>query len=253
MPIVTHDSESIYYPTRGTRGPAIVFIHGAGSSHLIWNRQLAALADMATCYGIDLPGHGRSTGSGRNSIEAYRDVTVAFLDTLRIEAALIVGHSMGGAIAQTLALSHPEHVAGIGLVGTGGRLRVAPEFLAGLMTDFEQAARTINRNSFADTTPATVVAAAEKELLACPPEVVLGDYIACDRFDAMNRLHEIHAPALILCGREDRMTPSRYSKFLASKIAGARLVLVEAAGHDVMLEQPDAVNRALREWIAAIA
>jgi pimeloyl-ACP methyl ester carboxylesterase len=93
------------------------------------------------------------------------------------------------------------------------------------------------------------VAAGERELLANSPEVVSRDLAACDRFDVMNRVADIRLNSLIICGKQDKMTPIKYSEYLASKLPQSRLVLIDRAGHNVMLEKPDLLNHALREWL----
>lgn len=252
MPRVNINGDDIYYAIRGTSSPAIVFVHGAGGDHLVWNGQLAAVADLATGYGIDLPGHGRSTGAGRDSIERYSDVVVAFLDAVQVKSAIIVGHSMGGGIALKMALTHPQRVMGLGLVGTGGRLRVLPQILNGVLLDFQATAKMLNLNSFSDTADPSLVSAGEQNVLANSPAVLKEDFVACDRFDVMDRLSEIRIPTLVICGKQDKMTPLKYSEFLVSKIPGARLVTVEGAGHNVMIERPASVNQALLDWIKAL-
>lgn len=251
MPYITVGADKLYYATRGmeTAHPPIVLMHGAGSSHLIWNGQLAALAQVTRAFGLDLPGHNRSEGAGRRSVAEYAEVVRGWLDAVGLERAVLAGHSMGGAICQTVALAAPERTAGLALVGTGARLRVLPEFLNGILADFQTTAEQINRNLFAPDAPAGLVADALAELRACAPQVVHDDYAACDAFDVMREVGEIRAPTIVLCGKQDRMTPVKYSEFLAARIPGAELVVVEGAGHNVMLEQPAAVNVALVEWL----
>jgi pimeloyl-ACP methyl ester carboxylesterase len=213
-----------------------------------------------------LPGHGRSRGAGRKTILEYANIVREFLDALKIERAIIVGVSMGGAIAQTLALEFPERVAGLVLVGTGAKLRVAPEFLDGLKNDFENTARVLVENFYApDTSPPTPLLQREggrRELLVeksleqlrqTGSIVTYNDFAACDAFDIRERISAIAAPTLIVCGRDDKMTPLKYSEFLAQKIPHARLVVIENAGHMVMVEQDTAFGDALRKWLAAPA
>ena len=260
MPFANVGSDKIFYAERGTastgapRGTPIVFIHGSGANHLIWGEQLRAVGELTRAVALDLPGHGRSRPPGRDSMNAYRDVVLGLLDALGFDRAVIVGHSLGGGIAQTLALSHPDRVAGLGLVGTGARLRVLPQILDGIVSprDFEQTAEFVVDNSYAPGLDATRRERALAEFRECPAQVTHDDFAACDVFDIMPRVAEIHAPTVVVCGRQDRMTPVKYSEYLASKIANARLVVVEGAGHSVMIEQPDAVNRALVEFMRAL-
>ncbi|MCX7838145.1 MAG: alpha/beta hydrolase [Anaerolineae bacterium] len=231
----------------------MVFVHGAGANHLIWGLQVHALADCARAVALDLPGHGRSTLPGRTSIEAYRDVVLGLLDALGFERAVIVGHSMGGAIAQTLALSHPDRVAGLGLVGTGARLRVLPAILNGVLNDLAATARLVIEYSYAPGMDPEFLRRAEAEFCECPATVIHGDFWACNQFDVMTRLAEIRVPTLIICGRQDRLTPLKYSVYLAQHIPNASLVLIDEAGHSVMIEQPDETSAALHHFIELLS
>jgi len=129
--IATLDGD-MFYLKRGTSGPVLICIHGAGGTHAHWGYQLRDLANIAQVYTIDLPGHGRSAPPGRTAIAGYGAAILGFMDVLELRRAALAGHSMGGAIALWLALAAPERVAGLGLVGAGGRMRVAPAILAGL-------------------------------------------------------------------------------------------------------------------------
>lgn len=257
MPFANVVNQKIYYAEIGNaqRGLPIVFVHGAAGSHLVWGLQVRALGEIAPAVALDLPGHGRSDLPGRNTIDGYRDIVLGLLDALQFDRAVIVGHSMGGAIAQTLALSYPDRVAGLGLVGTGARLRVLPAILDGVLAprDFDQTAELVVDNSFAPGLDAAMRKRAIAEFRACPAQVTHGDYTACNGFDIIPRVGEIHAPTVIVCGRADRMTPIKYSEFLAAKIANSRLVLVDNAGHSVMIEQADAVNRSLVDLISNLS
>jgi pimeloyl-ACP methyl ester carboxylesterase len=252
MPTSPLDGEFLYYAARGERGAPVVFLHGAGSNHLIWNAQMAALAGSARAYALDLPGHGRSSKAGRGTVRGYADAVCSFLDTLSIERAVIAGHSMGGAVAQTLGLENPDRVLALVLVGTGARLRVLPAFLEGALNDFANTAHQFNEAEFAPAADSRLRALSEQQLLICDPQVFHGDLVACHAFDNLFRVQEIRAPALVICGTEDRMTPVKYSQYLAAKIPDAQLRLVEGAGHLSMVEKPDEVNHALLGWIPSI-
>ena len=86
-------------------------------------------------------------------------------------------------------------------------------------------------------------------MLGTRPDVTIGDFMACDAFDVMDRVETIRLPALAICGEEDQLTPPKYAEFLAQKIPGARFLLVERAGHFVQLEQPEIVNAGIREFL----
>lgn len=254
MPYATLEGgERIFYAHRNNTAPVdVVFVHGAGGTHRIWGHQVRDLAG-ANAYALDLPAHGRSAGDGQDTIAAYTDDVVSFLDALDLERVILVGHSMGGAIAQWVALHAPERLAGIGLVGTGARLRVLPAILNGLGTDFEGTIDLIVGYSFASKPDQSLVDAGRQEWLANPPEIIRDDFLACDQFDVMDRVDEIELPAAVVVGAEDRLTPAKYAQFLADKLPDAELTVVEEAGHMVMLEQPAVVTRAVQRLIARCA
>lgn len=253
MPEQTIGEDVIYYAVH--RDPearhTLVLIHGAGGSHQVWPGALRNLPG-ATVYALDLPGHGRSRGRGRSSIAEYADRIVNWMEKVGLSRAVWVGHSMGGAIALWAALHNPEWVTALVLVATGARLRVSPLILEGLRTDFPRTVELILEWSWGENPPARLVEEGRRMLLAADPAVVEGDYQACDAFDVMDRLGEIRAPTLVIGGTADRMTPIKYAEYLSAHIPKAELVRIEGAGHVVMLEQPEAVAKAVRSFLDRI-
>lgn len=254
MPYITVSGEKLFYAEqRGTfqRGPVVVLIHGAGGSHLDWPAELRRLPDTRVAA-LDLPGHGRSAGAGRNSIGAYRAVVSAFLDALDLTRVVLIGHSMGGAIVQDMALHAPTRLAGIVLVATGARLRVAPELLESLADDPMRAVDFIITHEYGPDAPEQLVRLGRARLMETPPDVLRGDYIACNAFDMMTELGYIRLPTLIIGGSVDQMTPPKYLRFLAEHIPGAQLRLIEGSGHMVALEQPAVVAQAVADFLRSI-
>lgn len=258
MPYVETARGTLFYtPSQGAADrPTLVLIHGAGGSRLHWPAELRRLP-RATVYTLDLPGHGRSEGTGCNTISDYANTAVAFLDSLRIKQAVIVGHSMGGAIAQTLALdfadpltdSEQDRIAGLVLVATGARLRVVPAILEGIQSNFEGAAELVTRFAWSPDAPPSLTKLGRQAILETGPDVLLGDFTACDRFNVMERLAEIRAPTLVIAGTADQLTPPKYARFLSEHIPNAQLALIEDAGHMVMLERPVETAKAIREFL----
>ncbi len=156
---------------------------------------------------------------------------------------------MGGAIVQTMALTHPEMMKGIVLVGTGARLKVLPLILDGIRSDFEETVLKINQFAYSRKAQADFVEKGVSLMLQCRPEVLYGDFLACDRFDLMNEVEKIDLPALTLCGDDDQLTPVKYSQFLHSRIKGSNMEVLPNAGHMVMMESPQTFNEKIKGFI----
>lgn len=219
-------------------GLTLVLVHGAGSAATIWDRVTAALDQRWSVLVPNLPGHGGEPRPGRPSIDAYATWLEAYLASQTEGSVVLGGHSMGGAIAQLVALRRRAELSGLILLSTGARLRVAPEFLAGLQTDFEGTLRQSADLAFATASPFELRLENQAHLEQAGPAVVHDDFAACDVFDVASRLREIELPTLVLCGIDDQMTPPRYSQLLASTLGDARLKLIPGAGHMLPIEQP---------------
>lgn len=239
----------LHYEASGHGPLTICLVHGAGGSVAAWRPQLDGLADVARVVALDLPGHGRSAGDGIGSIDAGAALVLGAMDALGVDRVVVGGHSMGGAIAQTVALTAPGRTAGLVLVGTGARLRVLPELFTRIERDHADAVRFIVGLALGAGASDTLRARLVDETLRTPAATLAGDFSACDRFDVAARLGDIAAPTLVVCGDADRMTPPKYAELLGARIAGARVVVVPGAGHYVQLEQPDAVTAAIREFV----
>jgi pimeloyl-ACP methyl ester carboxylesterase len=231
-------------------GPPLILVHGAGGSAALWQPQLEGLADVARVVAPDLPGHGPDGGRGGPSIAWYADWLAAFVEALGPGGVVLVGHSMGGAIAQAFALARPERLAGLVLVATAARLQVLVRIVDLLRARPREGLSLIRDLSFAADTPAERVAVVDRVLREVPPLVTLGDYLACDRFDVREQLAAIRTPTLVVTGAEDRLTPPSLGRALAGAMAAARLVEVPGAAHFPQLEQPARVNAAIREFLA---
>jgi pimeloyl-ACP methyl ester carboxylesterase len=242
----------IAYVTAGVGSPTVCLVHGTGGSSEVWMRQLEGLADLGHIVALDLPGHGRSSGTGPKRIEDAAAMVAGFLDALGITRVVIGGHSMGGAIAQQFALSRRERVDGLVLIGTGARLRVLPRVLDLLATNDREGVNLLMSLAVGAKAPAELRASLHRSTAENPAGVVLGDLQACDAFDVMSRISTVKAPALVIGGEEDQLTPPKYSRFLGQRIAGARVVIVPGAGHYVQVEKPRETTAAIREFLVGL-
>jgi pimeloyl-ACP methyl ester carboxylesterase len=224
-------------------GEGLLFLHGAGGRGLVWQHQALAFPRART---PDLPGRAGGTPDG---VEAY-------LDALRRAFPggpwILAGHSLGSAIALLWALEHRAEVRGLVLIGAGARMRVNPIWLERIARRDTAAIEEFGSWWFGPAAGAHLREKSLALLRATPPDVLLADLRAADRFDVRARLGGLSAPALIMCGADDRLTPPKVSQYLHEHLAGSSLEIVPDAGHMVMLEQPRAVNEAIRRFLEQI-
>ncbi len=230
----------------------IVFIHGSGDSGHIWRLQTAYFG-AAHARALDLPGHGQRTDTlpDAATVQDYAHAVHEIItQELQLTRPIIAGHSLGGAIALTMALDYPHELAGLILIGTGARLRVHPTLLDNARQMPQQAQQEITALAVAPEHAATMPSALLQEHNPTKPIMLYRDLAACNIFDVMGRLHNISLPTLIICGSEDQLTPAKYSHYLHTQIAGSELHIIPHAGHYVMREQPEACNHAIETWLS---
>jgi len=227
--------------------PSLLFVHGAGGSGKNWAYQLAGIQGY-NLIALDLPGHGLSEGSAADNITAYRDFVWCFAQALELKQFVIVGHSMGGAIALELAIAYPEALKGLIIVDSGARLRVNPAVLELLSRGIHPLENV--KYSYAFDISLDILEKATEEMKNVPTEVYLADFRACNEFNIMGRVQNIINPALVICGQDDQMTPLKYSEYLYKELPHSTIALITDAGHMAMLEQPDRVNRAINNFLS---
>ena len=232
-------------------GPALLLVHGSGGDHTVWGHQLQGLKDRFTVTALDLNGHGRSAHRDGDALAEYVTDVQAVMDQLD-QPTVVMGHSLGGAVAQTLALERPPRLSGIGLIGTGGKLRVHPDLLATIDRDLGEAADVLAEWLFSESAPDDLREKARAQMKENGQSVLARDFRACDAFDVMGRLNDIDVAALVAVGEHDRMTPAKYSEHLREAIPNAYLRVIENAGHMVMLERPEALNDAIAEFMGQL-
>ena len=227
----------------------LVFIHASGGSAQFWQAQVQGAAVKANTLALDLPGHGGSESGGKNTVEAYTTAIVEFLDHLDVPGPIPCGLSLGGAVAQQLLLDYPDRFSAGILIGTGAKLKVLPAIFKTIENDYAGFVEMLCKLSSSQKTDPKQIQLFREDLNRCNPDVTYGDFQACNRFNVMARLGEIDVPVLIVSAEEDRLTPPKYADFLESAISKTARFHIADAGHIVALENPQAVNQAIIDFI----
>ncbi|PKM77499.1 MAG: alpha/beta hydrolase [Firmicutes bacterium HGW-Firmicutes-15] len=239
-------SDLYYHHHSGDKLPgSLLFIHGVGGSHEVWSLQMNLGINSIA---IDLPGHGQSGGKPGESIAECAASVADFLSALQLPRPLyLVGHSMGAAIAMTCALNYPEGLDGIILIGAGQRMKVMPALLDALSQGKNDPG--FIRMAFSPQTSSTTVEEMVKTFAAVAPSILYTDFNACNELDVSHELDKISLPALVIVGADDKLTPLKLSQYLCSNISNCTLEIIADAGHFVMLEKPEEVNRLISEFL----
>jgi len=238
----------------------LVFLHGAGDSASIWERQIGAFGSAHRVLAAELPGRGsRLSDSAYAAHAANADDVVAQMDRAGMKSAVVVGHSMGGAVAMMLALRAPQRCSGLVLVTTGARLKMHPDFLAAAKEKADRAPLEppspppvpLDKALSPKTSPA-VKAWLASRVATASARATYCDFLANNQFDVRERLASIALPVLIVAGEDDAMAPVKFSEFLAQNLPTAKLQTIAAAGHYPMAEREADFNCILETFIDEI-
>lgn len=262
MPQAELEAVTLHYRTYGS-GPPVLGIMGFALDQRFWAAQVPAVTSGNTFITFDNRGTGRSSRGEPDSVDEMADDAIGLLDHLEIERAVVFGASMGGTIAQRLALDHPERVKALILAITFPRpveytkrlMEVAVKILRHLDVDeFTRASilwmfspRFVEASGPAlDHILASLDAPGGPEPVR--PEVLEAQLAALAKFDVSQELHRIACPTLVVGGRSDLMAPVFASEEIAAAIPKSRLEIFDS-GHGLMFEEMDAFNALLRSFL----
>ncbi|MBP6015428.1 MAG: alpha/beta hydrolase [Candidatus Promineofilum sp.] len=252
MPTIVIGGESIFFTQNNSQvlDPAVLFIHGAASSSAVWPSTLTNLSNIHS-IALDLPGHGASLPPGRRSIEQYAQVVEHFIVAQALSRAVLVGHSMGSAVALSIAHRAAVDLGGLFLLGAAARMPVSDAILTGSVNSLSVVASWIAANALIEATPAqrdTI----HRQVLETGGTTTYGDFLACNRFDLRAEVASIASPALVVAGTLDRMTPLRYSESLAAGLPNGRMATLEGCGHFTMVERTEAIKNLLIDFLSEL-
>ncbi|MFZ0725949.1 MAG: 3-oxoadipate enol-lactonase [Desulfobacterales bacterium] len=240
-------------------GPVVMLSHALATTLDLWWPQLAALEPHFRLLRYDTRGHGASDApAGAYSLEQMANDAVAVMDALAIETVHWVGISMGGMIGQALALNHAERLRSLVLCDTAAvvapeaqplwRQRIEKARAAGMAALAEETLQRWFTPPYLAENPPEVGRIREM-ILTTPVAGFRGCSEAIRRLDYIDRLGEIRLPTLIVVGEQDPGTPVASSEAIHRRIAGSRLEIIPSAAHLCNVEQPQAFNRTLLEFL----
>jgi pimeloyl-ACP methyl ester carboxylesterase len=261
------DGGSISVISRG-EGPPILLSHGVTLSVRTWVKQMESLpAAGFQAIAFDHRGHGASTiGTGGHTLDTLADDMRCVVDDLDLYDVVLVGHSMGGVAAQLFCLRYPElaaqRVAGVVLLSTLSRTALsgnrhllnALERVVGAAPDASGVLKRkdlgllVARVGFGRDPQPSHVELTRQMILACDPATRMAAPRSLLGLDLTKELRRITVPALVICGTNDVITPPAEARRMARRIPGARLELLDGAGHMLMLERAETIDSLITDF-----
>jgi pyruvate dehydrogenase E2 component (dihydrolipoamide acetyltransferase) len=250
---------TLRYLREGDGGAAIVLLHGFGGDLDNWLFATPALAETHTVYALELPGHGGSSKDvGHGDVEFLVDAVVQFLDSQGVERAHLVGHSLGGLIAASVALRDPRRALSLTLVDSVGLgEEINGEYLRGFIeAGSRRELKPALELLFADTSQVTrqlVEDVLRYKRIDGVDEALrsIADHVFRDgrqRVLVGDRLAELSVPVLVLWGQEDRIIPPEHARHAPD---GAEVHVLEGSGHSPHIEVAGNVNRIIERFLAS--
>ena len=241
--------------TIDTARPSVVFLHGAGMDHTVWTLASRHFARHGrNVITPDMPGHGRSGGELRPTVEAMADWVIALLDGLGVHEAALAGHSLGSLVALDCAARHPQRILTLAMVGTTVPMPVSDAILDAARADDHAAFDMLTQWGYSQAHQyggnrnggIWMIGSTLRLFERSGPGVLYNDMNACNSYtDGLARAAHVHCPTLLVLGEEDRLTPARSTRGLREALADAQVVVLPGAGHTIMVEEPNALLDAL--------
>jgi len=262
MPTAKVNNIQLYYEEQG-HGEPLLLIMGLGASIMGWSEQIPTFSREFQVIAFDNRGAGRSDKPAvRYTIALFADDTAGLMDALGIGSAHVYGQSMGGFIAQELALRHPQRVRTLvlGSTGCGGRQAIvgSPENLAimGMMNVLgpreaaEKGLTLLYGDEFIRRHHDDLVERSLREAELRSPSDAFGRQVqAAIRHETFGRLPDIRCPTLVITGSDDKVVPADNSRILAQRIPGAELAILPDAGHGYLVEKAAESNAIVLEFL----
>jgi 3-oxoadipate enol-lactonase len=261
MPDITINHLRIHFEESGS-GDALLFLHGLGSCGQDWLLQTPTFCERFRVIAPDLHGHGQTDKPRQRVSIAQMTADVAcLLDALGVKRTHIVGLSLGGCVAQQLALDGPARVRSLTLVNTFARFDMgAPGNAIPLVArmgilevlGLPAQARFVAARMFPKPEQAQLRALAAERIASNDMATYIRLLLAISAFNVTRRLNEITCSTLVIAGDCDTTVPLRAKRFLAAHIPGARFELVADSGHATPIDQPEAFNRLVMDFVKSV-
>ncbi len=243
--------------------PVVVMIHGAGMDQTVWQQQSRYLAHHGwNVLAIDLPGHGRSSGTAHSSVSENADWLINFLNVVELEAVSLVGHSLGALISLDVAGRYGDRVSRAALLGVTSKMPVHQALLDAAAEDCRLAGQLIVGWGFSKeahrggniASGLWMMEGGQRLLEQSRPGVLKADLEAANCYtDGLKVAGNVKCPVMLLLGASDKMTPVKGAQKLQETIANCRTKVLPQAGHMMMIEAPRETLKSIADFLNEVS
>jgi 3-oxoadipate enol-lactonase len=261
-------SNWIAFQIAGDEGMPLIFLHGIGGNAEYWRPQLDAFADDFRAIAWDMPGYGDSAPPAEMTFPVLADAVATLIDRLSIDRAHLIGHSLGGMIAQAFARLYPDRLRSLTLAATSAAFGKRPDgdvdqvwrdrFIEQRLGPLDRGASMTElapkmvRGLIGDMADPKGVEQAILSMAAVPEASYRAAVHCLTGFDQEADLAGIETPTLLLAGEKDPVAPPKVMKRMANAMPNSRLEILPNAGHLANVERPDAFNHALFGFLQSL-
>jgi len=257
------DGAEVYVSTGGRAHldgqPWLIFLHGAGASHLVWTQQSRSFAYGGyNVLSVDFPGHNLSKGEPLKDVNAQADWLLKVMDHLKIDKATLVGHSQGGLVCLAIADKAAERIEKLVFVATAAAIPVNEHLIATAETKEHRAKSSMTAwglgpgaHHFDNTVPGFSHVGNGLRTMDLNVEGALPtDLKACNSFEGgLEIAARIKVPTMCVLAGKDKMTPKKFGMKLAEALPDNRLHMLGKSGHTIPVESPHELNEYLRDFL----
>jgi len=259
------DGHEVYASTGGREHvegqPNLIFMHGAGSSHLVWSQQSRSFAYAGyNVLAVDFPGHNLSAGETLSNVEAQAEWILKVMDHLGMKSASFIGHSQGGLVNLAIADKAPERVEKLVFVATAAAIPVNDMLISMAETKQHRAKSSMtawglgpDAHHFENSVPGfSNIGNGLRTMDLNEQRALPTDLKACAGFEGgLEIAAKIEVPTLCVLAAKDKMTPLKFGKQLAETLPQNTLHILPNSGHTIPTERPHELNQFLRDFLAA--
>ena len=248
---LTHNNQELFYRTAGNDSTALVMIHGLAGDSRLFHNQIKYFSPMFRIIAPDLPGHGNSKNYLINTIDDYDNALNAILEKERIKNSIILGHSMGGAVAINYYIKHKSKVKALILVSTSSNFNINEKAVKAAEKNFYLFYESLIKNSFSKKA-GIFLAAAKNGISELHKAGIIKGFKICSTIDLSEKVKKIEVPVLLIGNKEDALIPIEHTSNTGKNIKNSKMVIMDKKGHVPFFEESEIFNTEVEAFINSL-